>query len=80
MSKPFILCNQKGLDALPRWLMQQSFKVYSIAFGEKGVSISLGVGEGRSYHKTQSIVVSDSELLDTAESIVRQHLGWPPLT
>ncbi|WP_277810648.1 hypothetical protein [Chromohalobacter canadensis] len=77
MSKPFILCSEKGLGALPGWLDQQSFKLYSTSFGSNGMSISLGVGEGRSYRKVQSIIVKDEELLDRAESIVRQHLGWP---
>ncbi|MFG6139471.1 hypothetical protein [Halomonas sp. B23F22_10] len=77
MSKSFILCNKKGLDALPGWLKQQSFKVYSIAFGGKGWSISLGIGEGRGYRKTQSIVIRDEGFLDDAEAIVRAHLGWP---
>ena len=77
MSKPFIVANRKGLDALPHWIKRQNFNSYSISLTAVPVMFNIGKDDGRRYTRTQGVLVKHGELIEPTENIIRAHLGWP---
>lgn len=78
-SKPFIVANDAGLRALPRWLKERGCNTYSYA---KQTVIGVGYdskpdSDWGKYERRGTIFIRNAAMFDAVCEVIRKTYGWP---